>query len=82
MILATHILIAISGILIATISYFRPSKALFNTSVALVAGTVATGTYLTIQNPSHLVQSCLTGLVYVAIVMGITALARQKATSK
>ncbi len=66
LILITHIIIAIAGIVSSGIAYLSPSQARLNLSYGLVAGTLASGTYLVISTSSDLVSSCVTGLVYLA----------------
>lgn len=80
MILIIHIVAALAGIATSTISYFKPSKTIFRATSGLVITTVATGTYLTIQNPAHLLKTCLSGLIYIAIVVSISAFAWRHAT--
>lgn len=79
MIILMHIIIALATIAVATVSYFKPTKTIFKTTVGLTAITIASGTYLTIQNPSHLLQTCMSGLVFVGIVFAISALAWARA---
>lgn len=68
MILITHILIALTSLGLATYVLFKPSKNTLYVTYALIASTLVTGTYLVISSSSHLVQSCLTGLVYIGVV--------------
>lgn len=81
MLLVLHIFIAISGLVAASVNLVKPSSAAYKTTVGLTAGTIGTGAILTIVNPAHLVQTCLSGLVYTTIVIGLTALARKRATN-
>jgi hypothetical protein len=68
MILITHILIALSSMLLASYLIFKPSQKLINTTYGLTAATLATGTYLVIASSSKILQSCITGLLYVGFV--------------
>lgn len=68
MVLLAHITIALLSVIYSAYVYFAPSQAKLRGSYALVALTVATGTWLIIANPAHMVQSCITGLVYLGIV--------------
>lgn len=81
MILALHILIALGGIVAATINVIKPSRTAFRTTVGLTAGTIGSGVVLTIMNPAHLLQTCISGLAYTTIVIGLTALAQKRATN-
>ncbi len=68
LILITHIIIALSGIVSSGLAYLSPSQARLNLSYGLVAGTLASGTYLVISTSSGLVSSCVTGLAYFVVV--------------
>jgi hypothetical protein len=74
MILITHILIALLSVAAATYIIFKPSKNSLYATYALIASTLVTGTFLVISSSAHVLQSCLTGLVYVSIVsVGVVA---------
>lgn len=68
MILPLHIAIALLSVIYTAFVYFSPSKAKLRGSYALVALTVATGTWLIVANPAHMVQSCVTGLLYLGVI--------------
>jgi hypothetical protein len=78
MMLILHISIALLSVIYTAFVYFAPSKAKLNGSYALVAMTVASGTWLIIANPAHMVQSCITGLVYLGVIFFGISLARRK----
>lgn len=78
MIILMHILVALASVAAAVVSYFIPTKTVFRTTGLLTVATIASGTYLTIQNPSHLLQTCMSGLVFVGVVSAISALAYKK----
>lgn len=63
-----HIVIALSGIAYATFTFFKPSKVKMYASCALTVATIATGTYLIVIKPSHMVQACFMGLVILSYV--------------
>lgn len=78
MILLLHIAIALASIAYTGYVFMRPSQDRLRNSYILIAGTLASGTYLVVIKPSHLLPACLTGLVYLGIVsIGIVA-ARMK----
>lgn len=78
MILLTHILIAISSIIYTSLLLIQPSRTKLRTSYILIAATLASGTYLTVLNPVHMLQTCTTGLIYVVIVSAGIFIARQQ----
>jgi hypothetical protein len=64
MILPLHILVALVSVALSTITFLRPSPRKLRASAALVALTLISGTYLVMSTHAPLVQSCVTGLVY------------------
>jgi hypothetical protein len=72
MILLLHIMIAISSIGIATVTYFKPSVKKLGASYGFIIATVASGTALLIMNPSNILHTCLSGLFYVTVVSIVT----------
>lgn len=78
MVLLTHIVIALSSVIFASYVMMRPSQAKFYVSYGLVAATLVTGTILTVQNASHLLQACASGIMYVSIVTALTVAAQKK----
>jgi hypothetical protein len=81
MILPLHIAVALTSVIFTAFLYFSPTKSKFRVSYALVGLTVASGTWLIVANPAHMVQSCITGLVYLGVVFFGIALARNKLAS-
>lgn len=67
MIIAIHVLIALTSILLAASVVLRPSMRLFIVHYSFVAATIATGSYLLVAYPAHLAQSCAVGLVYLGV---------------
>lgn len=78
MLLILHVGVALTSIAYAAYVFFSPSKSKLYTTYALIGATVATGTILTLQNPTHIPQACSVGLLYLtAMFIGI-ALIRTK----
>lgn len=78
MMLLLHIVIAFSGMVFTAYTYLAPSKRKLRASYAFAAATLATGTYLLVISPSHLVEACVMGLIYFAIVGAGVYLAQHK----
>lgn len=72
MILLIHIVIALTSLLVATFTYFKPTTARIGTSYGFIVATVASGTVLLMMNPKNLLHTCLSGLFYVTIVSLVT----------
>jgi hypothetical protein len=80
MILVLHIVAALSSLIVTTLAYMLPSKAKLHASYALMALTLASGTFLVVSSHAHLLQACTTGLVYVgAVSVGIVGVRRKLA---
>lgn len=78
MLLLTHITIALASLLYTTYVYFSPSQTKLYVSYGLAGATLASGTYLVIENSAHLVSACISGIIYLSIVSFGIALARKK----
>ncbi len=78
MILPLHITIALLSVIYTAFIYFSPSQAKLRGSYVLVFLTIASGTWLIVANPAHMVQSCITGLAYLGGMFFGIAMARQK----
>lgn len=78
MIVLLHVLIALASMGIATYTFFRPSLKKLAVSYGFIIGTVASGTYLLITVPSHILESCLMGLFYLTVTSIATIAAHVK----
>lgn len=80
MILIFHIFIALSSIVSSTAAYLSPSKTKLRLTNGLIVLTLASGTYLVWSTHSPLVSSCITGLLYLGVVLsGVVAASRKLA---
>jgi len=70
--LLTHIIIAVSSLIVASIVFFKPSIKRVGTSYGFIIATVASGTLLLVLNPSNILHTCLSGLGYLTVVTIIT----------
>jgi hypothetical protein len=68
MIILIHVIIALTSIIIASFTFLYPTIKKLIISYGFILGTVASGTYLLVTSPSHILQSCMTGLAYLTIV--------------
>lgn len=76
--LLTHITIAISGILFATWLLFSPSDFKFKANYLLLGATLVSGTYLVVERGTHIMESCITGLIYTGAISFALILAKRK----
>lgn len=83
MILLAHIIIALSSLFVTAYAFISPTQTTLKASYALIGLTIATGTYIAVANPTHMVQACVSGLIYTGVVMvGIVAVRRKLALSQ
>ena len=83
MILLAHIIIALSSLFVTAYAFITPTRTSLKVSYVLVGLTIATGTYIAVANPAHMVQACVSGLIYTGFVMaGIIAVRRKLALSR
>lgn len=80
MVVLLHVIIALSSVCFATYLFFKPSKKNFYINYSLIALTFISGIYLVIATHSPLLQSCISGLVYLGVVSFATAAAQYKRT--
>lgn len=78
MILLLHILVALSSLIFSTLLFFYPTKLKLRVSYSLVVLTLTSGVYLVINSHSNLVQSCVSGLIYIGVVSVAIVSARRK----
>ena len=76
--LVTHIIIALSSVAYSTLLFFRPSITKVKITYGMMAFTIATGTYLVVTGPHHILSTCISGLVYVGAVSIGVIYAHQK----
>jgi hypothetical protein len=82
--LIIHVIIALSSIGLTTYAYLRPSSRVLRGAYGAIGLTIASGVYLVVVMPSHMLQACMSGLLYLGFVsIGIIAarsrLARRQA---
>lgn len=78
MLLLLHIIIALSSVAYATYAYMRPSTTALHNTYILIAGTLGSGTILVITAPAHMIQACVSGIVYLVLVGAVTIATRSK----
>lgn len=74
MIVLLHVTVAILSLVATSYAYLRPSSAKLKTAYSLVGMTLASGIYLVWSTPSHMLETCMAGLVYTGLVtIGLVA---------
>jgi hypothetical protein len=69
MLLVLHIVIALGGLVIAAVSFFSPSFIRLRVLSGTTALTFISGTILVIETHSSLAKACLSGLLYLGVVL-------------
>lgn len=78
MILVAHIVIALASLVVAAAAFLAPGRNVLRLSYSLVGGTVASGFYLVLIEPVHILHVCVSGLIYLAIASWGIVAARNK----
>jgi len=78
MLLLSHLAIALTSIIVATLCLFAPTAARLKLNYSLMAATLASGTALVWVTKAPLLASCLSGLGYLGLVGALTGLARYR----
>ncbi len=78
MIILLHVIVALTSLGYTTFVFVRPSHRGLHINYALVATTVASGTYVAWSTHARMLQACVSGLLY----MGIVAFGLVSARSK
>jgi lipopolysaccharide export LptBFGC system permease protein LptF len=78
MIVLLHVAIALLSIVLAGYILVRPSRQGLVTSYVMMAATLGSGFYLVTIAPSHMIEACLMGVAYLAVVSVMTAASRVK----
>lgn len=78
MLIFVHVTVALAGLAQATYGLVVPSLGKMRATYALTAATFATGTYLVWHLHEPVLQSCLSGLTYLAFILAATLAARYR----
>jgi hypothetical protein len=75
--LVSHIIIALTSLVVAGCAWISPSRLRLRASYAFVALTLISGTALVATRMSHLASACVSGLVYLGVV-GVLLVAAER----
>ena len=78
MLVVLHVILALSSVAYSSFLLIAPSKTRFYATYGLVGGTLATGTYLTISTHTPILKACLTGLVYISVIVVLVVAAQRR----
>ncbi len=63
---------------LSTYTAFTPSAWRINANYALILGVIGSGVVLTLQKTAHLPQACLSGILYLSVVVFSLIMAHRK----
>jgi hypothetical protein len=78
MIIFTHVIIALTTMLISGAAYVAPTNKKILASYMLIFSTLLSGTILVAVSNASILRTCVTGLVFVSITTALTLGARKK----
>ncbi len=81
MIILVHVTFALTSIVSTTVLAAFPSKAKMYLSYGLIAATLISGTLLIILTHVSILKTCISGLVYLCVVLAGLAFARHRLNS-
>jgi hypothetical protein len=78
MIILTHVVIAILGLAQATYGLIAPSRGKLRATYALTVATFVSGAYLVWHLHAPVLQSCETGLTYLALILAASVVTHRR----
>lgn len=78
MLLVAHIVVAVTGLVVASMAFARPSHAKIQASYGFLAGTLLSGSLLIVVVNASILRTCMSGLLYTAVMYFGIAAARAK----
>jgi hypothetical protein len=78
MVLIFHVVTALASLVAAGAAMLSPSPRKLRLTYILTAGMLLSGSYLVMNNTSHLIEACVMGLAYLAIISVEIFAARHK----
>lgn len=83
MLIVLHVILAVSALAFSVISNFSPDNSKLRYSYGLAVGTLSSGVALIVVNNASVLRTCLSGILFFAVVSVLNETARRKiATEK
>ena len=80
MVLPVHITLALISIVFASFTAVSPSISKLRVTYSLTLGTLLSGLVMLFTYPEHLGRTCLSGILYLGLIIGALAVARKRLT--
>jgi hypothetical protein len=78
MVVLLHVVLALASLTLSSVNVFRPSIKLQKMSYGLAAGTLSSGVALIFINNASVLRTCVTGLIFFAVVTAMNEVARKR----
>jgi hypothetical protein len=78
MLVVIHIILALSGLVVSSINFLKPSSSKLKASYILTALVIISGAWLVVSTQSNLLSACTTGLIYVGVTTTLSIAAHKK----
>lgn len=82
MILISHIALSVVSLLVGTIVLFSPSKLKLRVLYVLTLLAIGSGVVLGINSHADLTRSCISGSIYLAVIVAISFVSRRRLALK
>ncbi|MDQ2973250.1 MAG: hypothetical protein M3Q79_02095 [bacterium] len=76
-----HVILALSSLAVATYNLYRPASSRLKLSYALAAATLSSGVMLVFINNASVLRTCVTGLLFFALVTAMNTVSSRKLAS-
>lgn len=73
-----HVILALTAVVISVYSNIHPSEDKLKNSYGFASGTLASGVLLIFVNNANILRTCVTGIVFFAVVSVLNETARRK----
>ena len=73
-----HVFIAVSSLALATFTAISPSRRMLMANYGAIIATILSGVYLVWVEPSRMLHTCEVGLLYLVVVVVMSAAARSR----
>lgn len=78
MLIITHIIVALASLTFSLWLLAKPHQSLVKLNYGLIAATLISGSALVLVHPVGILHTCLVGLVYVGLAVGMTLVGKQR----
>ncbi len=81
MITVLHVILAVISLAVATYNLYRPASSRLKLSYVLAAATLSSGVMLIFINNASVLRTCITGLLFFALITAMNTVSSRKLAS-